>query len=112
MAARTWRGVLQMRPVSTSSITHELPAVCARCCDPPPLVIVPIFTSACGSKLAYGTGEEFGSGANGPPHVGSEQNASEWHATDLRPERLKLPDSHRETWRGSVVSTGHRTCLT
>jgi len=38
--------VLYIHPMSTSSIAHDLPMVCARCCDPPPLVIVPMITSA------------------------------------------------------------------
>jgi hypothetical protein len=38
MATRTWHDTLHMRPVSMSYIARELPTVCARHCDPPPLV--------------------------------------------------------------------------
>jgi len=38
--------MLHIHPMNTSSIAHNLPMVCARCCNPPPLVIVPMITSA------------------------------------------------------------------
>jgi len=46
LAARTWRGALHMRPVSTSFIARDLPTACAA------FVIVPMFT---GSLLAART---------------------------------------------------------
>jgi len=48
LAAQTWRGVLHMRPVSTSSIARELSTACTACvrrCDPPALMIVLMFAS-------------------------------------------------------------------
>src|SRR5260221_3300865 len=41
LAARTWRGTLQMHPMSTSSIAHDLPTTCARCYDPTDRVFHP-----------------------------------------------------------------------
>ena len=40
LAARTWHGVLHMRPLSMNSIAYKLPMACARRRDPPVLVIV------------------------------------------------------------------------
>ena len=42
--AASW--VLHIHSMSTSSIVHDLPMACARCCDPLLLVIVLMITSA------------------------------------------------------------------